>query len=45
MSKYAGIDKSGLNNIASIEAMSRDELVISLNMLWVQNYGHLVIIE
>ncbi len=42
---YRGIDKSGLNQMATLQAYSSDELKIVTNMFWRAVYGHDVIID
>jgi len=42
--RYAGIDKSGLNRIASLDAMNKVELILCVNSYWFAAYGHPVLI-
>lgn len=41
---YRGIDKSGLNQMATLQAYSSEELEIVTNMFWRAVYGHDLIV-
>ena len=43
MKNYNGIGLEGCNKIASLDAMTRDELIQSTNSCWRHLYGHDVI--
>lgn len=45
MKDYRGIDKEGLNRIATLQAYSYDELKIVTNMFWRAIYGKDVIYD
>ena len=45
MNNYKGIDKEGLNRIATLQAYSHDELKIVTNMFWRAIYGKDVIYD
>lgn len=40
---YRGIDKEGLNRMATLDAYSKDEVKMTLNAFWRRAYGHDVI--
>lgn len=41
--RYAGIGEEGLNEMATLEAYSKDESIMACNALWRRAYGHDVI--